>query len=219
MLLPLDDILFPDDCEVVDLPLHSQRIYLIQKNGSSSLRHLKFTNKLNSFVNNELMQLDYVDVYIRNPRSRYVSGVNTFLQYLSRDHPELDQNTAYWFVNNFNFLNRHHLPQFHWLLNLSRFIRADCKIRLRDFSDFGKYVSVKRLPNDVSPPTQQFVDNLIKSSHDVDHWFFVDQILQSLSGSALTWQEIVDYYRSNHRDLFELMTKKIRILSSALSKN
>jgi len=217
MLSPLDDMLFPDDCEVVDVPLHNQRIYLIQKNGSSSLRYLKRIDKLHSYVNTELTQLDYVDVYIRNPKSRYISGVNTFLQHLSRDYPDLDRRTAHWFVNNFNFLNRHYLPQFHWLLNLSRFIRSDCKIRLRDFSNFEKYISINRPPNDITPPTKEFIEYQLDTIGNIDHWFFVDQILRSLSGSILTWQEIVDYYRSNHCNLFDLITKNSRILTSVLS--
>ena len=38
MRTALDTELFPDLCEVVAMPLHNQWIYLIQKNGNSSLR-------------------------------------------------------------------------------------------------------------------------------------------------------------------------------------
>ena len=138
MRTALDTELFPDLCEVVEIPLHSQWVYLIQKNGNSSLRRQQARDNLNVFANDQIRALDYVDVYIRNPRARYVSGVNTYLQHLQRDHPELDFSTAFWFAKRYKFLNTHYLPQFHWLANLSRYMHSDAKIRLRNFKDFAK---------------------------------------------------------------------------------
>jgi hypothetical protein len=98
MRTALDTELFPDLCEVVEMPLHNQCVYLIQKNGNSSLRLQQTRDNLAVFTNDEISALDHVDVYIRNPRARYVSGVNTYLQHLQRDHPELDSSTAFWFA-------------------------------------------------------------------------------------------------------------------------
>ena len=105
MQTALDTELFPDLCEVVSLPLHSQWVYLIQKNGNSSLRAQQSQDNLAMFANDQIRTLDYVDVYIRNPRSRYISGINTYLQFLQRDHPELDSATAFWFAKRYKFLN------------------------------------------------------------------------------------------------------------------
>ena len=138
MRTALDTELFPDLCEVVEMPLHNQCVYLIQKNGNSSLRLQQTRDNLAVFTNDEISALDHVDVYIRNPRARYVSGVNTYLQHLQRDHPELDSSTAFWFAKRYKFLNTHYLPQFHWLANLSCYLRTDAKIRIRDFKDFYK---------------------------------------------------------------------------------
>ena len=138
MKTALDTELFPNKCEVVHIPLHNQWVYLIQKNGNSSLRIQQSRDNLAVFTNNEISALDSVDVYIRNPRARYVSGVNTYLQHLQRDHPELDYSTAFWFARRYKFLNTHYLPQFHWVANLSQYLRGDTKIRLRNFQDFNK---------------------------------------------------------------------------------
>jgi hypothetical protein len=143
MRTALDTELFPDLCEVVEMPLHNQWVYLIQKNGNSSLRHQQTRDNLAVFTNDEILALDYVDVYIRNPRDRYVSGVNTYLQHLQRDYPELDLSTAFWFAKRYKFLNTHYLPQFHWLANLSRYLRSDTKIRFRNFKDFGAITEFK----------------------------------------------------------------------------
>ena len=219
MLIPLDDVLFPEDCEVVKMPLHNQHIYLIQKNGSSSIRYLKRVDDLVSVKNEELIQLDYVDVYIRNPVDRYVSGANTFLQYLERDHPELDQATALWFIKQFNFLNRHYLPQFHWLLNLSRFIRPDCKIRMRKFSDFAEFVPVVKLPEDVADPASDFKKKLLADVGNIEHYFFLDKILLTLSGTELTWKDIIKHYKMQHQDIYNLVTKNTWAVTNVLSED
>ena len=137
MRTALDTELFPKLCEVVEMPLHNQWVYLIQKNGSSSLRFQQSRDNLAVFTNDEISTLDYVDVYIRNPRARYVSGINTYLQNLQRDHPELDYLTAFWFARRYKFLNTHYLPQFHWVANLSKYLRDNTKLRFRNFQNFG----------------------------------------------------------------------------------
>jgi hypothetical protein len=78
MQTPLYTELFPDQCEVVEMPLHTQWIYLIQKNGSSSLRGIAERHNLSVLVNEQLKSLKFVDVYVRNAKDRYISGVNTY---------------------------------------------------------------------------------------------------------------------------------------------
>src|SRR5210317_1138681 len=115
MLTQFDTELFPNDCEVVEMLSHNQFVYLIQKNGSSSLRREIRDNNLKVYSNHEIADLDNIDVYIRDPQQRYISGVNTYIQQLIRDHPHLDPSTCIWFATRYNFLNRHYLPQFLWL--------------------------------------------------------------------------------------------------------
>ena len=207
MQTALDTEMFPDLCEVVSLPLHSQWVYLIQKNGNSSLRAQQSQDNLAMFVNDEIRTLDYVDVYIRNPRSRYISGINTYLQFLQRDHPELDSATALWFAKRYKFLNTHYLPQFHWLANLSRYLRSDTKIRLRDFKNFDSITNVKRLPR-VVPPSKEFIKQLFADDTGIELWLYLDQILLDLSGSMFTWDELLEYYHCNHKNIIEHVLPK-----------
>ena len=207
MRTPLDTELFPDRCEVVEMPLHNQWVYLIQKNGNSSLRNQQKRDNLTVFANNEIRALDYVDVYIRNPRARYVSGVNTYLQHLQRDHPELDFSTAFWFAKRYKFLNTHYLPQFHWLANLSRYLRTDAKIRIRDFQDFGSITNIKHRAG-VTAPTEEFVNNLLVNDTDLELWLYLDQILLNLAGQEFTWTELLEHYRVNHKNISEHVLPK-----------
>jgi len=201
MRTALDTELFPKLCEVVEIPLHNQWVYLIQKNGSSSLRVQQSRDNLAVFTNDEISALDCVDVYIRNPRARYVSGINTYLQYLQRDHPELDYLTAFWFARRYKFLNTHYLPQFYWIANLGRYLRKDTKIRLRNFKDFGQITDLNFKPKAVTSPTKQFVEMLFKDDANIDLWLYLDQILLDLAGQELTWPQLIDYYQHHHPDV------------------
>jgi hypothetical protein len=203
MRTALDTELFPELCEVVEMPLHSQWVYLIQKNGSSSLRRQQSRDSLAVFTNNEISALDYVDVYIRNPRARYVSGINTYLQHLQRDHPELDFNTAFWFARRYKFLNTHYLPQFHWVANLSRYMHSNAKIRFRNFKEFDQITDFNFGPVGVNAATAEFVKALFKEDSDIEFWLFLDQILLDLAGQELTWQQVLDHYKNNY---FEVIT-------------
>jgi len=207
MRTALDTELFPDLCEVVEMPLHNQWVYLIQKNGNSSLRFQQAKDNLAVFTNDEIRALDYVDVYIRNPRARYVSGVNTYLQHLQRDYPELDFSTAFWFAKQYKFLNTHYLPQFHWLANLARYLRSDAKIRIRNFKDFGAITDFKSRA-EVTPPSQDFVTMLLKDNHGIELWLYLDHILLELAGQEFTWTELIEYYQRNYKNTIEHVLPK-----------
>jgi hypothetical protein len=208
MRTALDTELFPELCEVVAMPLHNQWVYLIQKNGSSSLRRQQSRDDLAVFTNNEISALDYVDVYIRNPRARYVSGINTYLQHLQRDHPELDFNTAFWFARRYKFLNTHYLPQFHWVANLSRYMHSDAKIRFKNFKDFDQITNFDHKPVGVTAPTVEFVKTLFKDNINIEFWLFLDQILLDLSGQEMTWTELLQHYITNYPDVIKHVLPK-----------
>ena len=206
MRTALDTELFPDPCEVVEIPLHNQWVYLIQKNGNSSLRIQQERENLAMFTNDEIRALDHVDVYIRNPRARYVSGVNTYLQHLQRDYPELDSSTAFWFAKRYKFLNTHYLPQFHWLANLARYLRSDAKIRIRDFRDFGNITDIQFRAG-ISAPSKEFVDRLL-DDNSLEPWMYLDQILLDLAGSELCWADLLDHYQKNHKNVIKHVLPK-----------
>jgi hypothetical protein len=215
MLTEIDSILFSEDCEVVEIPLHNQFIYLIQKNGSASLRLFQEKHNLALLVNEQIHQLDFVDVYIRDPEDRYVSGVNTYLQHLIRDHPELDQSTAFWFAKQYKFLNRHYVPQFHWLLNLSRYLRPDTKIRIRDFKDFHAIPDENNRAR-VTPSNAEFRQKLLSNNTGLELWLFLDQILLDLAGAEMTWPEILDHYRTSRTATFDLVCQQFNLISKSV---
>jgi len=207
MRTALNTELFPD-CEVVEMPLHNQWIYSIQKNGSSSLRIQQSRDNLAMFVNEKINDLDFVDVYIREPRDRYINGINTYLQFLKRDHPELDYKTAFWFARRYKFLNTHYLPQFYWIANLSRYLHSDAKIRFRNFQDFGKVARINAKPTGVTAPSEDFIETLFKDDVNIEFWLFLDQILWDLCGQELSWQQLLNHYQDCHPNIIKNVLPK-----------
>jgi hypothetical protein len=196
MLTDLDAELFPDDCEVVEIPSHDRRIYLIQKNGSSSLREDAKFQGWKIIRNHAIQNLEYIDVYLRDPRERYLSGIKTFVRHLLRENPGLDRGTCLSLATRYLFLNRHYLPQWHWLINLFRFLNADCQIRLRslnnlnDVTDLKSHTSITHLSSDE-------IEKVLYGNDKIEFWFLMDQILLGKCGQSMTRQEIMQLYKEH----------------------
>jgi hypothetical protein len=212
MFCPLDVELFPEDCRVTHLSSCDQWIYWIQKNGSTSLKKEELYKSAIGYRNHDIASLHVIDIYIRDARTRYVSGVHTYLEFLRRDHPELDSNTVLWFVKRYKFLNRHFLPQFFWLANLSRSVMPDTQLRIRDFNDFKYATTYTDGPKEIEKMSQNFSEKLLSNDSNMELWFFVDQVLLDLSGNTLTWSEIINHYKTNHSDIWSLMTSNLSII-------
>lgn len=214
MLTSLDAELFPDSCEVVAIPPHNQWVYLIQKNGSTSLRFQAQREGWITLYNADIFALDTIDIYIRNAQQRYISGVNTFLQHLKQTHPGLDQTTALWFVKRYSFLNRHYLPQFHWLVNLARFTNPECVFRFRNFNDISSLTDINDHAG-IYPADSALVDQIMQGSN-LELWFYLDQILLDLQGQSKTWWQLIDHYQTNHSEAYSIVTKSLRSQSDVL---
>jgi hypothetical protein len=218
MFCPIDVELFPEDCRVTHLSSCNQYVYWIYKNGSSSLKKEESHNGATGYRNEDIALLPVIDIYIRNARTRYLSGVHTYLEFLKRDHPELDSNTALWFVKKYKFLNRHFLPQFFWLLNLSRYLNVDTQIRIRNIQEL-KHATVFTEQPVTNKLSQDFAQKILMNDPDMELWFFVDQILLDLDGNTLTWSQVLHHYKTHHHSIWLLMMSGLpQIIQNALSK-
>lgn len=208
MLTQFDNELYPDDCEVVGIPSHNQFVYLIQKNGSTSLRKEARDHQLKIYKNQEIFQLSNIDVYVRPSQERYLSGINTYLQFLNRDYPELDKQTCLWFATRYNFLNRHYLPQFLWLVNLFRFMSPTAIITLRKFSDIKQITKHNRRAGVI--PADITFEEQIKSmmSDDLKLWLFLDQMLEDMCGNEYTCQQLLYKIQRHPSRSYNILTQR-----------
>ena len=125
MLSHLDRILFPDRCEVREIISSQRYVYVIFKNGHSSITGSRLTDPQRIYINEQIKKLNSIEVIIRNPKDRLLSGINTFIQHTLRDNPGLDKNTVEWFALNYLSLDRHYASHFVWLLHLARYLNPD----------------------------------------------------------------------------------------------
>lgn len=196
MFTALDVELYPRDCDVVEIPHHNLNIYRVFKNGSSTLQQIAEKNQYKIFQNENIYQLETVDILIREPRQRYVAGVDMFVKIIKRDHPYLDLETCIWFANRYSFLNRHYMTQFHWLINLARFIHPNCGIKFHDFSLLS---DITRHDDKIDrEPVDPRIVSIIKSYlPQKEFWFLLDDILAGLQGQSLTWNEVKKIFRDH----------------------
>ena len=115
--------IFTTDCSVIKMP-DGEYVYPIFKNGRSSLRRFAQLNQLEVIKNEQLSKLTDVTVFFREPEERFVSGVHTVIEF----EDVIDVPAFLKEVENFNFYNRHFIPQVYWLLHLLKYFKGRVKL-------------------------------------------------------------------------------------------
>jgi hypothetical protein len=201
MLSQLDNIIFPDRCDVLEIVPSQRYVYPIYKNGSSSL----YNSGFRLMEHDELPNIPVVDIYVRNPYDRFVTGVNTFLQH----NETLDRATILHFVNNYLFLNRHFCPQFHWLVNLQRFTRA--KIRINSIDALADITALK-----VNQSQDPLLDEVL-STAKLHFYLSVDKVLtEDLLGKTVPFKLIVKTIQHRYPDVYKEVVQRSIDLCNAL---
>jgi hypothetical protein len=188
MLSYLDPILFPDQLEIYRVE-PDRYIYPIYKNGSSSLKG----SAERVYDYKEIRKLKVIEVFVREPFERYVSGVQTWLNH----NPNMDRDTALKFIKDFLFLNRHFSLQFHWLVNLQRFTEAWMYLRPIEELHTATDLAWNVLARDESL-MDYFQDN-------TKLWYYLqlDKILyEDLRGQTLTMRMIVAHIKHKYPPLY-----------------
>jgi len=105
------------DCEIIRMG--QDWIYPIFKNGWNGFRIAKEESKFNEQIAN----VNIINIYFRHPVSRFISGVNKYAQ-LNNLEPDVVVNK----IQTEGLTNRHWMPQWYWLLHLSKYYKKDVKI-------------------------------------------------------------------------------------------
>jgi len=193
MLSQLDNIIFPDRCDVLEIVPSQRYVYPIYKNGSSSL----YESGFRLMDHDELRNIPVVDIYVRDPYDRFVTGVNTFLQH----NNNLDRATVLHFINNYLFLNRHFCPQFHWLVNLQRF--TDAKIRINPISALSDITSLK-----VNQSQDPMLDEAL-STEKLHFYLSIDKVLtEDLLGKTVSFKLIVQTIKHRYPDVYKEVVQR-----------
>ena len=202
MLSHLDRIIFPDRCEVIEVIPSQRYVYVIFKNGYSSFFAARKINKWSTHINQQIQKIKNIDVIIRDPEERLISGINTFIQHTLRDNPELDPATVTWFAFNYLSLNRHYASQFSWLLNLARYLNTDAKLNFLSMSDVGKMTMIDKKPEGVTQASTELIEQ-ISSIKNNEMYQRIDIAIFKCIGQSLTFNELLQHIKNTDLDAYE----------------
>ena len=129
------------DCIVVEVGPHT--VYPIFRVGQSSL--MAVCDK--KYVNSEIAECKHIDVMIRDPEVRFVSGVNEYCV-----QQNLDVKETWELINKGQVHDRHFTPQYVWLMHLYRFYKGDITIRPFDYISNITQVHLHKSSSSVDVP-------------------------------------------------------------------
>jgi hypothetical protein len=125
----------------------------------------------------------------------------TFVHITKNENPELDMHTILWFAENYLFLNRHYAPQLAWLINLNRYTKAKFKFYgMSQLSEFTP-LKVESFKDNLTIP-KTLVEKLSNNVHN-EMYLRLDNLLLTLIGKELTFNEILNYLKQQDSKAFE----------------
>jgi hypothetical protein len=201
MLSYLDPILFPDQCQILEVG-PDRYVYPIFKNGSSSLLAAN-PRALNYF---EMRELRTVEVFLREPFERYISGVQTYL----RQNTHLDRATALTMIDEYLFLNSHFSLQFHWIVNLQKF--TDAWMYFRPIEEL--HTATEHTWNVLA--RDEVLVNYFGNNQKLKYYLQLDKILyEDFMGQTVPLKQIVKFIQTNHHTLYnEVIDRSIQICNA-----
>lgn len=218
MFSELDNIIFPDGCEVIQVT-SQHYVFPIFKCGRSSLTKSMYSKGWTLVDPADIYKISTpITIFLRDPRQRFISGVNTFVQHLLAKEKNLDLDTILYFVNNYLFLNRHFCPQFFWLLNLARYAGTDKPVSLKHLSDIKLFTAMND-DAEVAPITDELRAKIQKLDWGkLELYLYLDQILFDNIGKTTTILELLNHVKYDHKDLYDLVFRKTLNIVDILPK-
>lgn len=214
MLSHLDCLIFPDRCEVYEVVPSQRYVYPIFKNGTSSLLAQSTLSRWKIKFNEQLRNLESIDILLRDPHTRLVSGINTFVQHAVRDNPTLDTNTVLWFAKNYLYLNRHYASQFSWIVNLSRYCGVNTKLNFLPMSALSEFTELNEKPENVESVTTDFSQQLGKVPNSEMYQRLDYSLVNSCLNQSLTFKEVIANVKDADIDAYNfVVTRAQRILN------
>jgi hypothetical protein len=197
--------LFPDECSVLEIVPNKRFVYPIYKNGTTSLMRMGYP----LVPKERLSHIELVEIYVRNPHQRFLSGVQMFLRKLD---PGLDKNTAVHFVENYLYLNIHYCPQMFWLFNFTRFCNA--KFLIKPIEDLKELTTYYEHRSDVDIDlVERFNKNpKIKFYNEIDEVLTVN-----LMGQVVSMTQILDVIKSNYPDVYAEVIQRAKGVINVVS--
>lgn len=216
MLSYLDCVTFPDRCDVIEVADTQRYVYPMFKNGSSGLYDRARRQGWRICINQQIKNLDEIEVFLRPPEQRFISGVNSFIHFSQRDYPDLDTNTLLWFLEKYLHLDRHCCPQFLWLVNLARFMDAETKIKVGDMTDLDQLVGKIVVPEGVTAPDQSLIDRVQNLPNNEMYLRLDRALISSCHDRSLTFRDIANRTKETDPAAYDWVVTRAKNIISVL---
>ena len=99
-------------------------VFPMFKNGKSSIDHYALENKSKWLINEQCKRAEFITVFLREPKQRFISGVHSFIEFEKRKNKNLDYDTMLYAIENYRVINEHFLPQYFWIKRLSKYFKG-----------------------------------------------------------------------------------------------
>jgi len=204
VLSHLDRVLYPTRCEVIEIVPSQRYVFPIFKNGSTSLYDWSKENRTKILFNEQIKKILTIDVILRDPKDRLISGINSFIHYVLRDNPELDRKTVTWFATNYFYLDRHYSSQLSWLVALARYLDSNSRLTFLPMSAVQDIANTHRSPVDVGKVTHE-LETVISSIEICKMYQRLDMVLYTLIGQSLTWLQVLEHLQQQDADAYDFV--------------
>jgi hypothetical protein len=196
-------MLFTPRCEVIEIIPSQRYLYVIFKNGYSSFLAYQKINNCRVLVNQQINKINSIDVIIRDPYDRLISGINTYVQYTIRDNPTLDLETVKWFAQNYLHLDRHYCLQFSWLLNLARYTDINTRLNFLSMTDIDTITSgINRKPAGIQNVSTGLANEILQVKHN-EMYQRIDTVIFNCIGRSMTFQELLQHIKTSDLAAYE----------------
>lgn len=132
--------IFTPDCLVIVLS-SKLNVYPIFKNGFTSLEKYAKLNHCKILKNKELSNLEEIQVFLRNPIERFISGVHTAIEYNNIKNEEVYLKQ----IENLKTYDRHFIPQIYWLFHLFKYFKK--KVKISSVQELYELIPIRKSPD------------------------------------------------------------------------
>lgn len=165
--------------------LHNKNVLMIFKNAYTSLEKYHKITDARIYVDKEVESLEHINILLRDPKKRFVSGVNSFL---SLEKVKLDDALKEK-IETKQILNLHFCPQVYWLLNLYRYYKGP--VTFYDYTDVEMFI-----PNHNNPPVSKLTDSTRQQIENIKYDFEIDtKLVDNFLNKTVSLQSVIKEFK------------------------
>tara|TARA_B100001175_G_C19411850_1_gene591568 strand:+ start:89 stop:646 length:558 start_codon:yes stop_codon:yes gene_type:complete len=165
--------------------LHNKNVFMIFKNAYTSLEKYHKITDAKIYINQEVESLEHINILLRDPKKRFVSGVNSFL---SLENAQLDTALKEK-IETKQILNLHFCPQVYWLFNLYRYYKGP--VTFYDYTDVNIFI-----PNHNNPPVSKLNDDIKQQIESIRYNFEIDtKLIDNFLNKTVSLQNVIQEFK------------------------